>query len=248
MVMGYGPYAVVFGLLTVAPVLFTPAGMCRVMVDWTVTATAELKVVPPAAALTASGALPGTALVAVVMVSVAVPVVSPSRVSVGLSKDAVLPGVRGMKGPLSCLTSARFGIAWGVIGAASACFDCAVDYAKHRVQFAGKPIASHQIVQAKLAEMLTQITNMQLLALELSRLKSEHAARPVQVSLVKRHNARAALEIARVCRDILGGNGVTLEYPVMRHMCNLETVFTYEGTHDIHTLIVGQSVTGIPAF
>jgi glutaryl-CoA dehydrogenase len=167
---------------------------------------------------------------------------------VRVPKDAILPGVRGMKGPLSCLTSARFGIAWGVIGAASACFDCAVDYAKHRVQFAGKPIASHQIVQAKFAEMLTQITNMQLLALELSRLKSEHKIRPPQVSLVKRHNARAALEIARVCRDILGGNGVTLEYPVMRHMCNLETVFTYEGTHDIHTLILGQEVTGIAAF
>jgi len=167
---------------------------------------------------------------------------------VRVPKDAILPGVRGMKGPLSCLTSARFGISWGVIGAAMACFDCAVDYAKNRVQFAGRPIAAHQLVQAKLAECLSQITNMQLQALELSRLKSEGKMRPAQVSLVKRHNVRAALEIARTCRDILGGNGITLEYPIMRHMCNLETVFTYEGTHDIHTLILGQEITGIAAF
>jgi glutaryl-CoA dehydrogenase len=167
---------------------------------------------------------------------------------VRVKKDAVLPGVRGMKGPLSALTSARFGIAWGVIGAATACFDSAVDYAKHRVQFGGKPIAAHQLVQAKFAEMLTQISNMQLLALEVSRLKGEKKMRPQHVSLIKRHNVRAALEIARNCRDILGGNGITLEYPVMRHMCNLETVSTYEGTHDIHTLILGQEVTGIAAF
>jgi glutaryl-CoA dehydrogenase len=167
---------------------------------------------------------------------------------VRVKKDAVLPSVRGMKGPLATLTSARFGIAWGVIGAASACFDSALDYAKHRVQFGGKPIASHQLVQAKFAEMLTQITNMQLLALEVTRLKAEKKLRPQHVSLIKRHNVRAALEIARTCRDILGGNGITLEYPVMRHMCNLETVFTYEGTHDIHTLILGQEVTGIAAF
>jgi glutaryl-CoA dehydrogenase len=167
---------------------------------------------------------------------------------VRVPKSAVLPGVRGMKGPLSCLSAARFGIAWGVIGAATACFDCAVDYAKHRVQFAGKPIASHQLVQAKFAEMLTQITSMQLMALEVARLKEAKALRPPQVSLIKRHNVRAALEIARVCRDILGGNGITLEYPVMRHLCNLETVSTYEGTHDVHTLILGQEVTGIAAF
>jgi glutaryl-CoA dehydrogenase len=167
---------------------------------------------------------------------------------VRVPKDAILPGVRGMKGPLSCLTAARFGIAWGVIGSATACFDCAVDYAKHRVQFAGKPIASHQLVQAKLAEMLTSITNMQLQALEAARLKEAKQLRPAQVSMIKRHNVRAALEIARTCRDVLGGNGITLEYPVMRHMCNLETVFTYEGTHDIHTLILGQDVTGIAAF
>ena len=166
---------------------------------------------------------------------------------VRIPKDAIL-NVRGMKGPLSCLTAARFGIAWGVIGSASACFDCAVDYAKHRVQFAGKPIASHQLVQAKLAEMLTQITNMQLQAVEVARLKAEKKLRPQQVSMIKRYNVRAALEIARVCRDILGGNGITLEYPIMRHLCNLETVFTYEGTHDIHTLILGQDVTGIAAY
>ena len=167
---------------------------------------------------------------------------------VRVPKDAILPNVRGMKGPLSCLTAARFGIAWGVLGAASSCFDCAVDYAKTRVQFAGKPIASHQLVQAKLAEMLTSLTNMQLQAVEAARLKAAKALRPAHVSMIKRHNVRAALEIARTCRDILGGNGITLEYPVMRHMCNLETVFTYEGTHDIHTLILGQDITGIAAY
>jgi glutaryl-CoA dehydrogenase len=167
---------------------------------------------------------------------------------VRVRKDAVLPGVRGMKGPLATLTAARFGISWGVIGAAMACFDCAVDYAKHRVQFAGKPIASHQLVQAKLAQCLTQITNMQLLAMEAARLKAEKKLRPPHVSMIKRHNVHAALEVSRVCREILGGNGITLEYPIMRHMCNLETVFTYEGTHDIHTLVLGQEVTGIAAF
>ncbi|HZU84789.1 MAG TPA: acyl-CoA dehydrogenase family protein [Polyangiaceae bacterium] len=167
---------------------------------------------------------------------------------VRVPRDAILPGVRGMKGPLSCLTAARFGIGWGVIGAASACFECAVDYAKHRVQFAGKPIAAHQLVQAKLAEMLTQITSMQLLAFEAARLKGERRLSPTQVSLLKRHNVRAALDVARSARDVLGANGITLEYPVMRHMCNLETVSTYEGTHDVHTLILGQEVTGIGAF
>jgi len=167
---------------------------------------------------------------------------------VRIPKDAVLPGVRGMKGPLSCLTSARFGIAWGVIGAASACFDCAVSYAKDRVQFSGKPIASHQLVQAKLAEMLTQITNMQLQALAVSQLKAEGTSRPAHVSMIKRHNVRAALDIARNCRDILGGNGITLDYPIMRHLMNLETVSTYEGTHDVHTLVLGQEITGISAF
>ncbi|MBL8609406.1 MAG: acyl-CoA dehydrogenase family protein [Myxococcales bacterium] len=167
---------------------------------------------------------------------------------VRVPKDAVLPGVRGMKGPLSCLTQARYGIAWGVIGAMHACYDSALDYAKNRVQFAGKPIAAHQLVQAKFAEMMTQITSAQLMALEVARLKNEGKLRPQHVSMIKRNNVRAALEIARTCRDILGGNGITLEYPVMRHMCNLETVYTYEGTHDIHTLILGQDATGIAAF
>ncbi|HEY1958115.1 MAG TPA: acyl-CoA dehydrogenase family protein [Polyangiaceae bacterium] len=167
---------------------------------------------------------------------------------VRVPKDAILPGVAGMKGPLSCLTAARFGIAWGVLGAASACFDCAVDYAKHRVQFGGKPIAAHQLVQAKFAEMLTQITSAQLQALEVARLKESKKLEPAHVSMIKRHNVRVALEAARTCRDILGGNGITLEYPIMRHLCNLETVSTYEGTHDIHTLILGQHVTGIGAF
>ena len=167
---------------------------------------------------------------------------------VRVPKDAVLPGVAGMKGPLSCLTAARFGIAWGVIGAANACFDCALDYAKTRVQFAGKPIAAHQLVQAKFAEMLTQITSAQLQALEVARLKEEKKLAPAHVSMIKRHNVRVALETARTCRDILGGNGITLEYPIMRHLCNLETVSTYEGTHDIHTLILGQHATGLAAF
>ncbi|MFO0666964.1 MAG: acyl-CoA dehydrogenase family protein [Polyangiaceae bacterium] len=165
-----------------------------------------------------------------------------------IPKDAILPNVRGMKGPLSCLTQARFGIAWGVIGAMISCFDSALDYAKNRVQFAGNPIASHQLVQAKFAEMLTQISNAQLQALEAARLKAAGTLRPAQVSMIKRNNVRSALEIARVSRDILGGNGITLEYPIMRHLCNLETVYTYEGTHDIHTLVLGQDVTGIAAY
>jgi glutaryl-CoA dehydrogenase len=167
---------------------------------------------------------------------------------VRIPKDAILPNVKGMKGPLSCLTQARYGIAWGVIGAAIACFESALDYAKNRVQFGGKSIASHQLVQAKFAEMLTQITSAQLMALEASRLKEEGKLRPAHVSMIKRNNVRMALEVSRVCRDILGGNGITLEYPVMRHLCNLETVYTYEGTHDIHTLILGQEITGIPAY
>jgi glutaryl-CoA dehydrogenase len=167
---------------------------------------------------------------------------------VRIPKDAMLPNVKGMKGPLSCLSTARFGIAWGVIGAARACFESALDYAKNRVQFSGKPIAAHQLVQAKFAEMQTQMVSSQLMALEAARLKEEKKLRPAQISMIKRHNVRAALEAARMCRDILGGNGITLEYPVMRHMCNLETVYTYEGTHDIHTLVLGQDITGIAAY
>jgi glutaryl-CoA dehydrogenase len=167
---------------------------------------------------------------------------------VRVSKDALLPNVKGMKGPLSCLTQARFGIAWGVLGAAEACFDSALDYAKNRVQFSAKPIASHQLVQAKFADMLTQYTSAQLQALEAARLKEAKELKPAQVSMIKRHNVAMALHVARTCRDILGGNGITLEYPVMRHLCNLETVYTYEGTHDIHTLVLGQDVTGIAAY
>lgn len=167
---------------------------------------------------------------------------------VRVPKDAILPGVKGMRGPLSCLTQARYGIAWGVIGAAIACFESALDYAKNRVQFSGKPIAAHQLVQAKFAEMLTQITSAELMALEASRLKEEGKLRPAQVSMIKRNNVRMALETSRVCRDVLGGNGITLEYPIMRHLMNLETVYTYEGTHDIHTLVLGQDVTGIAAY
>ena len=167
---------------------------------------------------------------------------------VRVKKDAILPGVRGMKGPLSCLTSARFGIAWGVIGSMMACYDSALDYALHRIQFGGKPIASHQLVQQKFAEMLTDITTAQLLALEVTRLKEEKKMRPAHVSMIKRTNVRSALNAARACRDILGGNGITLEYPIMRHLMNLETVSTYEGTHDVHTLILGMEATGISAF
>ncbi|HXX69061.1 MAG TPA: acyl-CoA dehydrogenase family protein [Polyangiaceae bacterium] len=167
---------------------------------------------------------------------------------VRVPKSAILPGVRGMKGPLACLSEARLGVAWGAIGAAAACFECALDYAKSRVQFAGKPIAAHQLVQAKLADMLTRLTAMQLMAFEASRLARDKKLRPQHVSMVKRHNASAALDIARCCRGILGGNGISLEYPVVRHMCNLETVITYEGTDDIHALVLGQDVTGISAF
>lgn len=167
---------------------------------------------------------------------------------VRVPKSAILPGVRGMKGPLACLTEARLGVAWGAIGAASACFECALNYAKSRVQFAGKPIAAHQLVQAKLADMLTRLTAMQLMAFEAARLAHDRKLRPQQVSMVKRHNASAALDIARSCRSILGANGISLEYPVMRHMCNLETVVTYEGTDDVHALVLGQDMTGISAF
>jgi glutaryl-CoA dehydrogenase len=159
----------------------------------------------------------------------------------------LLPGVKGLRGPLGCLTQARAGIAWGVCGAAMACYDEARRYALHRIQF-DRPIASFQLVQAKLAEMLSEITKMQLMNLKLARLKAKGKASPLQVSMAKRNACHHALEIARTCRDILGANGITAEYQVMRHMCNLESVITYEGTHDIHTLILGQAATGIDAF
>ncbi|MFW6051734.1 MAG: acyl-CoA dehydrogenase family protein [Myxococcota bacterium] len=166
---------------------------------------------------------------------------------VEVGEDAILPGVAGLKGPLSCLTQARFGICFGTIGSAMACYEAALSYAKERVQFS-KPIAGYQLVQQKLVHMLTEITKAQCLTLRLGRLKEQGRMRPQQVSLAKRNNVAMALEIARMARDILGGNGIMYEYPVARHMLNLETVYTYEGTHDIHTLILGQDITGLPAF
>jgi glutaryl-CoA dehydrogenase len=165
---------------------------------------------------------------------------------VDVGEDALL-NVSGIKGPLGCLTQARAGISFGVIGAAMASYECALNYAKDRVQFS-KPIAGYQLVQQKLVHMVTEITKAQLLSLRLMRLKEQKKMTPVQVSLAKRNNVFHALEIARMARDILGGNGIMFEYPIARHMLNLETVYTYEGTHDIHTLIIGQHITGIPAF
>ena len=159
----------------------------------------------------------------------------------------MLPNVRGLRGPLSCLDEARYGIAWGATGAARACYEVALDYAKSRIQFK-RPIASFQLVQQKLAIMATELVKAQLLALHLGRLKDEGLLHPVQVSLAKRNNVREALKTAREARSILGANGITLEYPISRHMNNLESVFTYEGTDDIHTLIIGQAITGQNAF
>jgi glutaryl-CoA dehydrogenase len=159
----------------------------------------------------------------------------------------MLPNVRGLRGPLSCLDEARYGIAWGATGAARACYEVALDYAKSRIQF-NRPIASFQLVQQKLAIMATELVKAQFLALHLGRLKDEGLLHPVQVSIAKRNNVREALKTAREARSILGANGITLEYPISRHMNNLESVFTYEGTDDIHTLIIGQAITGQNAF
>jgi glutaryl-CoA dehydrogenase len=160
----------------------------------------------------------------------------------------MLPKAQGLKAALSCLTQARYGIGWGAIGAAMACYHEALEYAKIRKQFDDKPIASHQLIQAKFADMITEITKAQLLALQVGRLKDQGRADFAHVSMLKRNNVRMALEVARAGRDILGANGVADEYPLFRHMCNLESVFTYEGTHNIHTLIIGERVTGIPAY
>jgi len=165
---------------------------------------------------------------------------------VKLSASALLPGVVGLKGPFGCLNQARYGIVWGAIGAAMACYETALDYALHRVQF-DRPIAGFQLVQQKLVDMITEITKGQLLAHRLGRLKDEGKARAQQVSLAKRNNVGQALHIARLARDILGANGIVNEYPVIRHMLNLETVNTYEGTYDMHTLIVGRDLTGLDA-
>ncbi len=159
----------------------------------------------------------------------------------------MLPNIRGLRGPLSCLDEARYGIAWGATGAARACFEVALDYAKTRVQF-NRPIASFQLVQQKLAIMATELVKAQLLALQLGRLKDEGLLHPVQISLAKRNNVREALKTAREARSVLGANGITLEYPISRHSNNLESVYTYEGTDDIHTLILGQAITGENAF
>jgi glutaryl-CoA dehydrogenase len=161
--------------------------------------------------------------------------------------EAVLPGVQGMRGPLSCLTEARFGIAFGVVGAAMACYEAALGYAKQREQW-GRPIAGFQLTQAKLVDALEGITQGQLLAYQLGRLKEAGTVTPQQISLAKRANCRMALEVARTMRSILAANGILLDYPVFRHMVNLETVFTYEGTHEIHTLIVGADITGTEAY
>ena len=165
---------------------------------------------------------------------------------VHVSDDTRLPTAEGMKGPLSCLTQARYGIAWGAIGAAMACYDEVVTYTKERI-VQGGPLAGKQLTQQKLAEMLTEITKAQLLALRLGRIKDEHKLEPVMVSMAKRNNVDIALQIARAARDLLGANGIVDDYQSMRHMVNLETVRTYEGTHDIHTLILGEHITGLRA-
>jgi glutaryl-CoA dehydrogenase len=166
---------------------------------------------------------------------------------VRVPKENILPGVKGLKGPLSCLSSARYGIAWGVIGAAMDCFDCALQYSKERKQF-GKPIAGFQLTQKKLAEMLTEITKAQLLAWRVGVLRNEDRATPAQISMCKRNNVKMALDVARESRQILGAMGITGDFPMMRHMMNLESVITYEGTHDIHLLITGNDITGENAF
>jgi glutaryl-CoA dehydrogenase len=166
---------------------------------------------------------------------------------VKLTPEALLPGTGGLKSPLMCLTQARYGISWGAIGAAMACYDEALRYARHRIMF-DRPIAQTQIQQVRLADMLTEITKAQLLALQLGRLKDLGKATPAQVSLAKRNNVNMACECAREARRLLGANGILAEYHSMRHLANLESVYTYEGTHDMHSLILGEAVTGMGAF
>ena len=167
--------------------------------------------------------------------------------NVRLPESAMLPNVKGLKGPLSCLNEARFGIAFGTLGAARDCLETAIAYSVDRVQF-DKPIAGYQLTQKKLADMTLELGKGMLLALHLGRLKDEHLLKPEQVSLGKLNNAREALAIARECRNILGGSGITLEYPIIRHMNNLESVYTYEGTNEMHTLVIGEALTGIAAY
>ena len=166
---------------------------------------------------------------------------------VRLPADAVLPGVTGLRGPLSCLSEARFGIAFGTLGAARDCLETAIEYTTGREQF-DKPIASFQLTQKKLADMTLELVKGMLLALRIGALKDAHRVRPEQISMGKLNNARVSLEIARECRNMLGANGITLEYPVIRHMNNLESVYTYEGTNEMHTLVIGEAVTGIAAY
>jgi glutaryl-CoA dehydrogenase len=166
---------------------------------------------------------------------------------VRLPETAILPDAEGLRAPFSCLNEARYGIIWGSMGAARSCFECALEYAREREQF-GKPIASFQLTQQKLVDMMLEIEKGTLLALHLGRMKDEGTLRPEQISFGKLNNVREAIEIAREARTILGGNGITLDYPVMRHMNNLESVRTYEGTDEIHTLVLGSALTGIPAF
>jgi glutaryl-CoA dehydrogenase len=166
---------------------------------------------------------------------------------VRLDANAHLPDARGLKAPLACLTQARYGIAWGALGAARSCYHCALDYVKSRKQFS-RPLAGYQLVQHKLVNMLTEITKGQLVCLRLGQMKDAGTMRPEHVSFAKRNNVQAALDIARTARDMLGANGIVNEYPVIRHMLNLETVNTYEGTYDVHTLILGRDITGASAF
>jgi len=166
---------------------------------------------------------------------------------VRLPSDAMLPEAKGLRGPLTCLNEARYGIVWGSVGAARACFEAALEYAKERIQF-GKPIASYQIQQEKLAHMALDVNRSALLALHLGRMKDDGTLLPQHVSMGKLGNVDAALRVARTARQVLGANGVTLEYPVIRHMNNLESVVTYEGTADVHALVIGGALTGIDAF
>ena len=170
-----------------------------------------------------------------------------SMVNVRVPDSSRLPDIKGLKGPLSCLTQARYGIAWGMVGAAVDCYQTALDYSLERKQFS-KPIAGYQLTQSKFAEMITQITMAQLTVYQLGRLKDQNKMRFDQVSLAKRNHCKMARDVARTCREILGGNGIMEDYSPMRHMTNIETVFTYEGTHEMHSLILGQSVTGIAAY
>ena len=167
--------------------------------------------------------------------------------NVKVPKENILPGVTGLKGPLTCLNSARYGISWGALGAAMDCYDTAVRYSKQRIQF-GKPIGGFQLQQKKLAEMLTEITKAQLLVWRLGQLMDKGLATPAQISMAKRNNVEIAMNVAKEARQMLGGMGITGEYPIMRHMMNLESVVTYEGTHDIHLLILGMEITGENAF